>query len=149
MHDLYKELFKFSPDQLEAVFDYLRESSNNYRSIYQMISKGSEDYNLEELAFLIGKYSCGYMSTEELEEILIPSVSVDMHDMRGFLYCMGESFGINFGTFNYDFQTEIVKLTCLGKYSNFVFGLGSDVGDIFYRLKGDIQMELIDLPQKN
>ncbi|MEM3846439.1 MAG: hypothetical protein QXU98_12150, partial [Candidatus Parvarchaeota archaeon] len=52
MHDLYQELFNFSPDQLRAVFDYLKESSNDYESIYQMIGNVSEDYDSDGMASL-------------------------------------------------------------------------------------------------
>ncbi|MEM3844957.1 MAG: hypothetical protein QXU98_04580 [Candidatus Parvarchaeota archaeon] len=149
MHDLYRELFKFSKDQLEAVFDYLKEPSNDYRGIYQMISNGSTDYDLSGLAYLIGKYSCDYLSTEELEKILLPSSSIDMYKMYRFLLIMGDSFGENFGSFNHAFQTEIVKLAYHVKDSDFALGLGFGVGYIFDRLNEDVQVELIELAMKN
>ncbi|MEM3846653.1 MAG: hypothetical protein QXU98_13240, partial [Candidatus Parvarchaeota archaeon] len=146
MHDLYQELFKFSPDQLRAVFDYLKESSNNYESIYQMVSNVSNDYDSDGLGSLIGKYSCDYMSTEELEKILLPSSSVDM---PGFFFSMGESFGKNFGSFNHAFQTEIIKLSYLVKDSNFAYGLSRGVGSIFDRLNENVQVGLIELAREN
>ncbi|MEM3846952.1 MAG: hypothetical protein QXU98_14755, partial [Candidatus Parvarchaeota archaeon] len=146
MHDLYQELFKFSKDQLRAVFDYLRESSNNYKSIYQMIGNVSKDYDPDGLASLIGKYSCDYLSAEELEKILLPSSSVDM---PGFFFSMGKSFGENFGSFNHAFQTEIVELAYVVKYGDFALGLGSGVGRIFDRLNGDVQVKWIEFAIKN
>ncbi|MEM3265340.1 MAG: hypothetical protein QXH07_05245 [Thermoplasmata archaeon] len=146
MHDLYQELFKFSPDQLMAVFDYLKESFKDYKSIYQMIDNVSGDYNLYGLASLIGKYSCEYMSNEELIEILLPFHSVNMPE---FFFDMGESFGKNFRSFNYDFQVKIVKLANVVEYIEFAEGLGYGVGSIFDTLKGDVQEKLIELAKEN
>ncbi|MEM3290281.1 MAG: hypothetical protein QW046_02040, partial [Candidatus Micrarchaeaceae archaeon] len=152
MHDLYQELFKFSPDQLMALFDYLKESFKDYKSIYQMIDNVSGDYNLYGLASLIGKYSCDYMSIEELKEILLPSSSVVMpvslfSGMRIFFSVMGKSFGENFGSFNYDFKAKIVELSKENK--DFAIGLGGGVGSIFDRLKGDVQEKLIEFAKEN
>ncbi|MEM3489710.1 MAG: hypothetical protein QXO75_08695, partial [Nitrososphaerota archaeon] len=148
MHDLYQELFKFSPDQLMAVFDYLKKSSNDYKRIYQMIGNVSEDYNLRGLLSLIGKYSCDYMSDEELKEILLPSSSVDVLGLI-FLIHLGKSFGENFGSLNYKFQAKIVEFANLVECIYFAYGLGSGVGSVFDRLNKDLQVKLIDLAMKN
>ncbi|MEM3845457.1 MAG: hypothetical protein QXU98_07135, partial [Candidatus Parvarchaeota archaeon] len=151
MHDLYQELFKFSPDQLKAVFDYLKESSNDYKSIYQMIGNESEDYNLHGLASLIGKYSCDYMSIEELKEILLPSSSLpsSSFDMHKFFFDLGKSFGENFKSLNHDFQAKIVKLANLVEYIEFAEGLGYGLGSIFDRLQENVQEKLIELTKRN
>ncbi|MEM3193260.1 MAG: hypothetical protein QXZ17_11010 [Nitrososphaerota archaeon] len=43
-----------------------------------MISRGSVDYDLDGLASMMGKYSCDYISTEELKETFLFISTGDM-----------------------------------------------------------------------